>query len=440
MLLYVTGCILIPMKKIGVIGLWHLGCVLCAAWSRLGHTVIGFDSDLERVAKLKKGEPPLFEPDLAETIGKSLGEGKVSFSDQISDLHDCDFIFLSFDTPVLEDDSSDTSILVQSIQKVQSVMKDGAVLVVSSQSPVGFCRQMRNILKKHNPSLELAYSPENLRLGEAIKCYLEPGRIILGTSSTEADAKCRALFSEITDQILGMSLESSEMVKHGINSFLSTSIVFANHLSDLCEVTGARIDDVVSGMKSDVRIGQGAYLAPGIGFSGGTLGRDLRVLSGVNRIADGDAGIFARVYEYNAGRKNTIVRRIERLISGLDGRKILILGATYKPGTSTLRRSLPLEIARLLIENGSVVNIYDPKADFAEIEEEINFGVASGIEEGADGADMLVLLTNWPEFAEFDWARASEVMAKPIFFDGRNFLKEQVMRDAGFEYYSIGRT
>ena len=428
------------MSKIGIIGLWHLGCVLSAVWSRLGHQVVGYDSDEGVVSNLKRGKPPLFEPELAETLIDSVEKGFLSYSLELEALADCDFVFLSYDTPVLDDDYSDTTILREAVDAAGVMLKDGAVLIVSSQSPVGFCSEMRILLKEKNETLELAYSPENLRLGEAIDCYLDPGRIILGCADATTEKLCRNLFSEIPGEIISVNLESAEIIKHGINSFLSTSIVFANHLADICEMSGACIDDVVRGMKSDPRIGEKAYLSAGIGFSGGTLGRDLKILEVLNRDAGGDAELFGSIHAWNIARKDAIVKRAASILDGLDGRKILLFGATYKPGTSTLRRSLPLEIAALLGQGGAKVAVYDPKADFNSYEGNAVFEVAASIEAGAESADMILLLTDWPEFRDQDWSIAAVLMKTPVIFDARNFLDEQGVRDAGLDYYSIGRS
>lgn len=425
--------------NIGVIGLWHLGCILCSTWSRLGNKVIGFDYNQELVHNLQKAIPPLFEPDLAENIRVSLDEKSLSFSDQIHSLSSCDFIFLSYDTPVLDDDSSDTSILERAVNDIARVMKAGAIIIVSSQSPVGFCSLLRKCLKGVNETFDLAYSPENLRLGEAIQCYLNPGRIILGTAAKDTDAKCKTLFSQIQAEILSMNLESAEMVKHGINSFLSMSIVFANHLSDVCETTGARIDDVVKGMKTDPRIGPKAYLSPGIGFSGGTLGRDLKVLDQKNEDFNGQAFLFGMIHRLNQERKNIIVNKIERIMGSLSGKSVGLLGLTYKPGTSTLRRSLPLEIAELLIAKNATVKVYDPKADFSELDKQPNFVIEPNIEALAKGADGLVLLTEWSDFSQYEWKKIPEAMRNPVLFDTKNCLNESVMRSTGFRYYAIGR-
>ena len=426
-------------KTIGVVGLWHLGCVLCASWSKLGNKVIGFDYDTSRVDGLNNGDPPIYEPHLSETIQNGLESGILSFTDNVQALKPCDFIFLSYDTPVLDDDSSDTTILEQAVDNLASVMKDDAILIVSSQSPVGFCAVLRSKLRDQNPTLDLAYSPENLRLGEAIECYLNPDRIILGTANPTSERKCTELFSQVPADPLNMNLESAEMVKHGINSFLAISIVFTNHLADMCEITGARIDDVVSGMKSDPRIGQRAYLSPGIGFSGGTLGRDLQVLNEKNREVEGDAKIFGLAHALNNERKNSIVRRIEKILGTIEGYTLGLLGLTYKPGTSTLRRSLPLEIAKSLMGRGAKVKLFDPKADYSELASADEFTIAKSIEAVSLSADALVLLTEWEEFKTYDWQGIPQKMAGRVFLDTKNFLNEKDMVGLGFRYYSVGR-
>ena len=426
-------------KKIGIIGMWHLGCVLSAVWSKLGNRVYGFDYDSDRINNLSDGKPPIFEPFLSETIKESFNRDLITFSNNIKSLSECDFIFLSYDTPVRNDDSSDTAILEKSVSDIRNVMKDGAVLIISSQSPVGFCSILREKIQEKNNTVELAYSPENLRLGEAINCYLNPDRIILGISNDNAEKKCIELFSQISDNILSMSLESAEMVKHGINSFLATSITFANNLSDICEEKNANIDDVIKGIKSDLRIGKRAYLSPGIGFSGGTLGRDLQVLDKINRDNIEYAKLFGIIHKLNNERKFSIIDKLEKTLGVLDCKNIGILGLTYKPGTSTLRRSLPLEIVELLINKKLCVSVYDPKADYSELSYHPKFEIKKSIKDISKGVDILVLLTEWPEFKDFRWGNILINMKNPYFFDTKNFLNGSEMKREGFKYYSIGR-
>ena len=428
----------IKKYKIGIFGLWHLGCVLSAAWSKLGHNVIGFDYDKKLINKISQVNLPIFEPGLNDLIEGRLENKNLFFSNDLEALSGCDFIFLSYDTPVNDDDSIDLTILENSIKDLVKVMKNNSILIISSQVPVGYCSNLRKKLKNNNKTLDLAYSPENLRLGDAISCYLNPERIILGTSNKLTEERCYKLFSSITDKIQKMSLPSSEMVKHGINSFLAMSVVFANSLADICEDTGAKIEDVTKGIKSDSRIGQKSYLTPGIGFSGGTLGRDLKVLDQTSLNKSDDYRWFNTIHKFNINRKNIIVKKINKILDTLNDKVIGLLGLTYKPNTSTLRRSLPLEIANLLSQRGAIVKVFDPKADFNGINNENIFSINKSIEEVSLNANMLLLLTEWPQFKIFDYSLIKKNMKTPKIFDTKNFLNKTKINNYGLEYYSVG--
>lgn len=381
--------------RIGIVGLWHLGCVLSAAWSKLGFKVVGFDYSKDLINNLNQIQPPIYEPNLEETLKLSIEKNKLSFTNDIKLLRDCDFIFLAYDTPVLDNDESDLTPLHKAIDGLGNILKDGTIVIVSSQTPAGTCQRFRNQLQKRNPTIELVYSPENLRLGEAIHCYLDPGRIIIGAESENAMSKTIDLFNKIQAEIITMNITSAEMVKHAINAFLANSIVFANHLSDLCAVSGANILDVIKGVKSDPRIGQKAYLSPGIGFSGGTLGRDLQVLARANTNSKQSSFLFESLLEFNADRKNVILNNVTNLLDGEFSKKIIsVLGLTYKPGTSTLRRSLPLEIVKLLSQRGAKLKVYDPKANYEELDEEPLFKVCNSIDEAISESNLIILLPN----------------------------------------------
>jgi UDPglucose 6-dehydrogenase len=427
-------------SNIGVVGLWHLGCVLCACWSRLGHKVVAVDFRTDLVGNLKDGVPPIFEPGLEDEIKRGLSDGLLSFSTDERSLNQCDFTFIGYDTPIREDDTSDVSPILEAVERVAPFLKDYSLVIVSSQSPVAFCSSLRAVLLGENPTLELVYSPENLRLGEAIHCYLNPGRIIVGGETDHAKEQATSLFSEIQGEVTPMTLASAEMVKHGINSFLATSITFANYLADACEYSGADILQVVKGMKSDPRIGTKAYLNPGIGFSGGTLGRDLRVLENLNRQNDGTAEFFGKIHRYNSLRKSLIVAKIERLLDGTaKNKKIGVLGVTYKPGTSTLRQSLPLEIVGLLQSRGAEVVVYDPRANFAEYTGSPTFRIAEEADLVFNGSDMVVLLSEWPEFQELNWQALSCRMRRPIVFDAKNALTNLNWKHLSIDYHGVGR-
>jgi len=425
--------------NIGVVGLWHLGCVLSAAWTKLGFKVVGFDPSNDIIEDLKKNRPPVFEPDLAEMLMRAREKIKLNFTNDIGLLRDCDFVFLAYDTPVLDNDESDLSPLQNAIDKFGNVLKDNTVVIVSSQTPVGTCQRFRDQLQNKNLTLELVYSPENLRLGEAIQCYLNPGRIIIGAESEIAFSKIMPLFQKIQAEIIKMNLASAEMMKHALNSFLANSIVFANHLADLCEVSGANIFDVVKGLKTDPRIGHKAYLAPGIGFSGGTLGRDLKILAKTNKKFKQEAFLFESILNFNSDRKIAILNKVNELLDKkFSGKVISVLGLTYKPGTSTLRRSLPLDIVKLLAQKGAKIKVYDPKANYEELNEELSFRICNSIDEAITKSNLIILLTEWNEFKEYDWKKGSKLLKDRKIFDAKNFLYDLKLAKLGYEYFGVG--
>lgn len=426
--------------NIGVFGLWHLGCVLSACWAKLGFSVTGFDFDQDVVDNLNDAKAPIFEPGLDELIVSTKQSKHISFTTDLAGIRKCDYLFIAFDTQVLDNDEVDLGVLEKTISSIKSKLKNESVVIISSQIPVGTCRRYRSEIQAENSSIELVCSPENLRLGSAIHCYLNPGRVIVGGESELAIEKCQHIFHEICPDILKMNLASAEMVKHATNCFLATSVVFADNLADLCEVAKADICDVVVGLKSDERIGKKAYLAPGIGFSGGTLGRDLKILSHLNRKSDGKAKLYEVLHQLNSERKFLIVDKIRTILGGeIQGKKIAALGLTYKPGTSTLRRSLPIEIVKLLGCEGGVISGYDPKADYNECEEPLPFQIALSLQEAVGGSDLVLLLTEWEEFKKHDWLIEKKNMRSPNFFDTKNYLNGHLLRDGGYRYFDIGR-
>ncbi|TKB70445.1 MAG: UDP-glucose/GDP-mannose dehydrogenase family protein [Nitrospira sp.] len=430
-------------RTIGVVGLWHLGCTIAASWAKMGHQVRAVDLDEGVVGKLAQGQPPIYEPGLEKAICDGMASGALLFSGSVKELGDCRFVFLAYDTPVREDDTSDLTIIHEVIGRIGPHLAPKTVVIVSAQLPVGTARDLRARLKSWETSLELVYSPENLRLGEALACYARPGHIVIGADDPHVAAEVESLFAPMQATCLKMNLPSAEMTKHGINSFLAVSITLANHWADLCAIVGADFSDVSAAMKHDPRIGMRAYLTAGIGFSGGTLGRDLRVLDQLNQDSAREAApLFGEVWRYNQARSQVVRRRCQETIGSLNGRTIALLGITYKPGTSTLRRSLPLEVAEDLAKHGVCLRAYDPKADWSEATLPTGLSVYRSAYEAVTGADMAVLLTEWPEFLELDYSRMKAAMSSPILFDTKGLLKSRVieLEGMGFRILLIGRS
>jgi len=425
-----------------VVGLWHLGSVISACWAEVGHKVVGVDASPTVVAGLSQGHPPLFEPGLAELVRTHGNRGRLSFTTELAvAVRSADFVFLAFDTPVREDDTTDLEPLEQALGHFAPHLKENAIVVVSSQVPVGTCSRWREEIHRANSrrGVDIAYSPENLRLGEALRCYLQPDRIVLGAEGEPVSARVRALFGPMNAPVITMSLASAEMAKHALNSFLATSVSFVNEVADLCEATGADVLSVVSALKADPRIGAHAFLAPGFGFAGGTLARDIQVLRDVARRGQLETSLLDSVLKVNYGRPGLVRRRLSERCGGIAGLEIGVLGLTYKAGTSTLRRSIALEIIRTLVEAGAHVRAFDPKADLSELEGRKEFELVDSAEAAARGASALVVLTEWPEFRELNFVRIRSLMKEPVILDGKNLLADLRLGNAGFHYLGIGR-
>jgi len=286
---------------------------------------------------------------------------------------------------------------------------------------------------------DIAYSPENLRLGQAIHCFKKPERIVIGADNSATLDKVETLFSVIKCPMLKMNLQSAEMTKHALNAFLATSISFGNEIANICDEVGADALDVTTALRTEGRIGEGIPLFPGLGFAGGTLARDLKVLQKIGRKKGYETLLIDSVLVVNQKQSGIVVHKLERIYGTVTGLNVGILGLTYKSGTSTLRRSAALEIIKQLFDMGARVRAYDPKADLNEIKEHREFELCDDVYTVAKGSDALVLITEWPEFKDLDYERVKLVMNKAVFIDTKNFLDSEKMKAKGFHYVGVGR-
>ncbi|MFN4133595.1 MAG: UDP-glucose dehydrogenase family protein, partial [Candidatus Hadarchaeales archaeon] len=403
-----------------------------------GHRVVGTDFDKKTVDDLQRGDPPIYEPGLKELIKKHLGKTLNFEFDKGKALSNADFIFITFDTPVDEQDKPDLTPIINAAQEISKHVSEEVIVVVSSQVPVGTCDEIKKIISQNSQrEIDVCYLPENLRLGQALESFLKPERLVLGVNSKKTFEKVNEIFAPLKCKVLEMSVRSAEMAKHALNAYLATCISFANEISDLCEAHGASAIDVVKAMKTDKRVGKFAPLAPGLGFSGGTLARDVQVLRALGAKAGCKTHILDAVVNVNEKRKHLVLNKLRKVFGDVLSLKVGILGLTYKPGTDTLRRSLALEVARELIASGMRVKAYDPKIS-GQINEVPELQVCSSMEEVADGCDVLVLMTEWPEFKDLSPEKLKKVMKRPIILDPKNFLDGEKLMKAGFEYYGVG--
>lgn len=429
--------------KIAVVGLWHCGEIYSAGLAELGHDVTGIDENGEVVANLAKGVPPLPEPGLAELLTKHIASGRLKYTTDFSAIKNCDVVWCAFDTPVDDHDESNLSPIREALLKAAPHFMDDVLIVVSSQVPVGTSKEFERYTREARPGLKFdyVYTPENLRLGEAVKCFMEPGRIVIGADLGSAAKKLEEIFAPLKTTFVRMSVASAEMAKHALNAYLATSISFINDIADICEKTGADVLDVAKALRSDPRIGQKAFLDAGLGFSGGTLGRDLKALEAAAKKSSISVPVVASVYEKNLKRKEIVLTRVKSLLGDLKGQKIAILGLTYKPGTKTLRRSRALEIATDLSNSGAVLALHDPMADESELPKIQGASFSRDPYVAATSAKVIILATPWPQFKELDFKKLGESAKGAILFDTANLLhdKADVIRSAGMKYVGVGR-
>lgn len=429
--------------KIGVVGLWHLGEVYAVGLAELGHDVVGFDADSEVVKNLEKGIPPVAEPNVDTLLVSHLAKGNLRLTNKMNELQDREVIWITFDTPIDENDNPDTTVIFNTLKMLAPYTRSETLIVISSQLPVGTTKVLSNMLSQIRPELnsQLAYVPENLQLGKALESFLKPSRIVIGAENSRVHEKIESVFSGIQTTFLHMNWASAEMAKHALNAFLATSLSFIHDIADLCEVVGADILDVAKALKTDPRIGPQAYLNAGIGFAGGTLGRDLNALLEEGRESNIPLPVIVATREKNLTRRLLVGQKLAHLLGDLKNKTVGILGLTYKPGTPTLRRSLALEIADDIKHQGAEIRAHDPMASPEEVRRR---GIAFFEDpyETVREASALVLVTDWPEYKSLDFKKLHAVMKGPaIFFDTKNFLAEKSgeLKTIGFHYVGIGR-
>lgn len=427
--------------KVAVVGLWHLGSVIAACLGRAGHEIVGIDDNRNVVADMVLGKAPIFEPGLEEACRAAVQAGSLRFSSDFASVSEAEVVWIAYDTPVDENDQADVAFVEQRVKDILAHVQPNAVLLISSQVPVGFTRQIMEYCRETHAdkSVSFAYSPENLRIGKAIAVFTKPDRVIIGCPDDASHPVLKALFASFTDNIIWMTLESAEMTKHALNAFFALSISFINEIASVCEQVGADAREVERGLKSEERIGPKAYLSPGAAFAGGTLARDVEFLVGLAKEKRLRTPILAAVRMSNEEHKKWAARRLFQKLTNLRGEVIAVLGLTYKPGTDTLRRSSSVELCEWLVEQGSIVRAHDPA--IAQLPEELNgtIDLKQSAREAIEGASAIVVATEWPEFKDISADQVISWMGKPLVLDANGFLREHLGSENKIDYFAVGR-
>jgi UDPglucose 6-dehydrogenase len=426
--------------KIAVAGLWHLGSVTAACLAQAGHDVIGYDADHATIQSLNQNKAPVFEPGLDELIASVQAAGKLSFSSECQALKQADIVWVTFDTPVDDNDIADVAAVTGKVEEFFPYLKNNTLILISSQLPVGTTHKLMIQCTASYPekNITFAVSPENLRLGKAIQVFTQPDRVVVGVQSEQDKQRVAALLKPITDNIIWMSIESAEMTKHALNAFLATSVVFINELATLCERVGADARDVERGLKSEERIGPKAYLRPGGAIAGGTLARDVNFLVQIGEQQDVNTPLFSSLLQSNQHHKQWSCQRVLNVLKDLRNKTITTLGLTYKAGTDTLRRSTAVETCKWLHEQGARVIAFDPAVRVLPEDLRGVIDLKASLEEALQASDGVVIATEWPEFSALSADKVVNHMREARVFDASGFLIKTLGNDQRIQYFSVG--
>lgn len=427
--------------KVAVIGTGYVGLVTGVVLAELGNDVICVDKDAEKVAKLRSGISPIYEPGIEEMLQRTVSEGFLKISDSISDaVGKSDIVFIAVGTPAGEDGTPDLTAVRAVAREIGKSIRHRIVVVNKSTVPVGSGDMVEGILLESGATSEMfdvVSNPEFLREGSAIRDTLQPDRIVIGAKNRDAAVKLVELYAPLERPMYITDLHSAEMIKYAANSFLAMKISFINAVSRLCELCGANVSDVSKGIGADSRIGA-SFLQAGLGWGGSCFPKDVQGLVSVADSYGYDFALLREVIEINDQQTHHFLDRLEQRLGGFAGKRIALMGLAFKPNTDDIRDAKSLVMIERILGAGGSVSAYDPiatdhvRALFPQVEY-----VSSVYEVSAD-ADALVLVTEWNEFRQLDLTRLGSTMKSKILFDGRRVYSRPVAERAGFEFATIG--
>lgn len=429
------------MKTVCVVGLWHLGLVNVAGFLKMGYRVTGIDFDKELVKTLNEGKTPLYEPGLDEILNRYIKSNTLFFTTDLSVIAKSEAIVIAYDTPVDEKDQVNIGPIIKAIKRIAPFVSSHTSIIITSQLPLGTSEKIEILIKKINKKWKegVVYIPENLRLGSAIECFLRPDMLVFGSSNSSSQKKVQGFYKTIDTKRHIMKLKDAEMVKHALNTYLASAIGYGNEIAHICARYGIDAFAVCSALKSDKRIGK-APILPGLGFAGGTLARDVNQINKLAQRVDYSTFFIKNILSINEYTFNYVISQIKQQLKVFRGKKIGILGLTYKPDTSTLRRSPALKIINKLNKYGAYCFAYDPMADPEEFRKYSNSVVrVKNSLELAQKSDILVLITQWSEFKRIDFVKLAKAMKQPVIIDTKNFLDPEKLKKIGFHYIGYGK-
>ena len=429
--------------NIGVVGTGYVGLVTGAVFADLGNDVVCVDNVAEKVLALQAGRIPIYEPGLEEMVSRNVADGRLAFTtDVVSAVRRSVIVFITVGTPSKKDGETDLSAVEDVAREIGQAMERYTVIVNKSTVPVGTGEFVRDVIernRRHPVPFDVVSNPEFLREGSAIEDTLRPDRIVIGAPTQQVAMTLLELYAPIERPMIITDVPSAEMIKYASNAFLATKISFANAIANICELAGADVTQVAKGMGLDARIG-GAFLQAGLGYGGSCFPKDTDSLIHTATGLGYDFALLRAVVDVNRERAQDLVAKVEKALAPLDDKVIAVLGLAFKPNTDDMRDAKSIEVIDRLVERGVKVRAYDPVAmPNARRVRPAWVTYCESSHAAAEGADAVVLLTEWNEFKLLNLERLRAVMRRPVIFDGRNLWEPERMRRLGFEYYSIGR-
>ena len=430
------------MVRICIVGTGYVGLVTGACFAEVGHDVICVDNDVNKVALLKGGGIPIYEPGLDELVKKNVAAGRLRFTSEIAEgVKNSEVVFIAVPTPPRADGSVDMSFVEKVAREIAGAMTEYKIVVDKSTVPVKTGEKVAETIRrynKHKVDVDVVSNPEFLREGSAVEDLMKPDRIVIGASGERPVAKMKEIYTPFNAPIIVTDINSAELIKHASNSFLALKISYANALAAICEASGANVEDVAHGMGLDKRIGR-AFLNAGLGYGGSCFPKDLSAFIHIAEQLGYDFQLLKEVQRINAEQVQRFLKKIHEALWIVQDKTIAVLGLAFKPNTDDMRLAPSLDIIQPLQKEGARIRAYDPKAMEKAKEVLSNVEFSDSAYAAASGADALVLCTEWDEFRKLDLEKLRSVMAQPILIDGRNVFDPKRMAELGFVYTSVGR-
>jgi UDPglucose 6-dehydrogenase len=428
--------------KIAVLGTGYVGLSTGVCLSEIGHHVYCIDINEQKINNLRNGISPIYEPGLESLLASNMTAQRLRFTTSLEEgLNDAEIIIIAVGTPQGDDGAADLSYLEQAAKDISKYVAASSIIVIKSTVPVGTNEYIQTIIEAEcGFPVQMVSNPEFLRQGSAVQDTMKPDRIILGSNDKTAAKKIREMYLPLNAPIILTDIRSAEMIKYASNAFLATKISYINEIANLCEDVGANVEDVANGVGKDKRIGE-AFLQAGIGYGGSCFPKDVKALLHTASLYQVDFSMLKETIAINDNQQKLLVKKAVKRFGDLQGKKIAMLGLSFKPETDDMREAPSIKIAHSLTQMGAEVVAYDPVAinNAKQVLGDI-ITYASSVYDAISQADALMIVTEWKEFTQLDFASLVKKMNHPIIFDGRNCLEEEQLKACGnVEYYSIGR-